>query len=35
MVADLGDSEFSSYQIKLQSRVMQNDITLRVTNSTS
>ena len=26
-------SEFSSYEIELRNRVMQNDVTLRVTNS--
>ena len=26
-------TEFSSYKIELQNRVMQNDVTLRVTNS--
>ena len=28
-------TEFSSYKIELQNRVMQNDVTLRVTNSKS
>ena len=28
-------SEFSSYEIELRNRVMQNDVTLRVTNSKS
>ena len=28
-----GGSEFSSYEIELQNRVTQNDVTLRVTNS--
>ena len=30
-----GASEFSSYEIELQNRVTQNDVTLRVTNSKS
>ena len=29
-----GGSEFSSYEIEFRNRVMQNDVTLPVTNST-
>ena len=31
--ANLRDSKFSSYKIEIQNRVMQNDVTRRVTNS--
>ena len=33
IVSRMGGSEFMSYEIELKSRVTQNDVTLRVTNS--
>ena len=33
IVSRMGVSEFMSYEIELKSRVTQNDVTLRVTNS--
>ena len=35
IVSRMGVSEFMSYEIELQNRATQNDVTLRVTNSKS